>query len=150
MLGHAVRGNYQRATLVAGDLDFRPLVEELVSLGRHVSVVFERSSASQDLLDAADSRVEMTLLQLWNWSSEQFRKSCPLPAESRNEGSPRSPIQRKGMWNGRIVEVFSSATGYILWVQSTENDYSITVTFPDFPRLEAYFREMHGAIEWRD
>lgn len=61
MMSHAARGNLTEAVLLSGDLDFEPLVSALVSLGTRVTVWAELSSASEDLLAAADRQRSFTL-----------------------------------------------------------------------------------------
>lgn len=54
MMTHAFRGKIGRVTLFAGDSDFTPLVQALVSEGLHVTL-WHPPQASKDLKGAADS-----------------------------------------------------------------------------------------------
>lgn len=54
MMTHAFRGKIARATLFAGDADFVPLLQALVSEGLHVTL-WHPSQANKDLKGAADS-----------------------------------------------------------------------------------------------
>jgi len=54
MMTHAFRGKIGRATLFAGDADFVPLVQALVSEGIHVTL-WHPAQANRDLKGAADS-----------------------------------------------------------------------------------------------
>jgi uncharacterized LabA/DUF88 family protein len=49
MLRHGFDGNMEKAVLLAGDLDFRPIVEALVRRGVFVEVWYEKNSAAQEL-----------------------------------------------------------------------------------------------------
>jgi hypothetical protein len=63
MLVQAFLGNYDVAVLVAGDGDFRPVVEEVKRLGKWVIVSFfnEQNGLNPDLRRAADEYVNLTL-----------------------------------------------------------------------------------------
>jgi uncharacterized LabA/DUF88 family protein len=54
MLTHAHRGNYDLAVLVAGDEDYVPLVEAVMSEGRRVALWFVESGLSPELRRTAD------------------------------------------------------------------------------------------------
>lgn len=55
MLSHSLRGKFERATLLSGDLDFLPAVHALVESGILVTVWAEKKTVAADLIDAADS-----------------------------------------------------------------------------------------------
>jgi len=63
MLMHTVRGNMDRCTLLAGDIDFQPLVEALIREGMNVWI-WHPPEASEDLLGAADYRFPLNLAWL--------------------------------------------------------------------------------------
>lgn len=151
MLGHAVRKNYWHATLVAGDLDFEPLVAELVLLGAHIHVFFERSSAAPELLDAADSVLDMNLPQFWDWSSNKYQQENPIPVREKNVGAPGGyQIVRRGRWRGRLVEHHQKSNGSVnvFWVANTQDHKSWRVTFAEVGKLERFFTSVYGAIAW--
>jgi len=54
MLGHACRGNYDLAVLVAGDEDYVPLVQEVAAEGKRVVLWFLENGLSPDLRDSVD------------------------------------------------------------------------------------------------
>ncbi|MFO1253718.1 MAG: NYN domain-containing protein [Inhella sp.] len=54
LLTHAHRKAASLVTLVAGDLDFKPVVEAVVDLGVRVTVAYETKSGAVDLALAAD------------------------------------------------------------------------------------------------
>lgn len=59
MMKHAYRRTMDHAVVLTGDLDFQPLVEELVETGCHVTVAACRWSSAGPLLDAADGVIEL-------------------------------------------------------------------------------------------
>jgi len=59
MLLHTIRKNMNHCTLIAGDLDFHPLIEALVREGMFVRL-WHPLQASSDFINAADSRTALT------------------------------------------------------------------------------------------
>ncbi len=102
MLSHTVRGNMSKATLVAGDLDFKPLVDALIQEGMYVTLWCNRRSTSRELAYAADARRDLNLLNIWEWCREDFRGSHPVPRRSTGpvmKGESGFEVVRKGTSN---------------------------------------------------
>jgi len=101
-LEHAFLQNMSHMILVAGDLDFAPLVECLVRVGTQVTVMYERSAAA-DFYRAADINTEIRLNQVHGWCSQPFQKHHPLPAASVGGTLPaaRYVVQRGGLVDGK-------------------------------------------------
>jgi uncharacterized LabA/DUF88 family protein len=95
-------------TLVLGDIDFLPLVEVLVHQGAFVRILYEKRSASVDLLRSADEATELTLDVLWDLSSDAFRKACPKPIYGYN--SPVSLLKEicKGTIENKTVTLYDN------------------------------------------
>jgi uncharacterized LabA/DUF88 family protein len=79
MLTHSFRGVIDRAILFAGDRDFAPLVSALVQQGVYVTVGYHPQSVAEELLDAADERIECDTCKLWSWTTPRFRARFPAP-----------------------------------------------------------------------
>lgn len=62
MLTHAHRQNYDVAVLIAGDGDYVPLVEAVMSEGKRVHVMFVEDGLSPDLELAADKYTDLSEL----------------------------------------------------------------------------------------
>ena len=67
MLMHSVRRNMHEATLLTGDLDFKPLIDALVQEGMHVSLWYPKGRTNYELVDAADSRKALTINTVNSW-----------------------------------------------------------------------------------
>jgi uncharacterized LabA/DUF88 family protein len=149
---HAFNGNMSDVQLIAGDLDFKPLVEALVQLGVPTYVHYERTSATADFYQAADHAPEFDLYTAWSWSMPAFRARNPIPSASLNSSPPnRGTVQHTGRWNGRAIEkVFDSNSSiYTLFSPGTLTEQSLTMSFQDPIKLEDYFTIVHGPIEWQ-
>jgi uncharacterized LabA/DUF88 family protein len=79
MLTHAFYKNMSRAVLVAGDLDFRPVVESLVRLGTWTEVASSPSTTAKPLQWAADQHRELTVDVYHHWSADEFIARHPKP-----------------------------------------------------------------------
>lgn len=71
----AGRGLFTSVTLVAGDLDFKPLVTALVDLGIDVSLLYPVGATSDELIAAADRAWPLDAQQIYAWVD---REATPL------------------------------------------------------------------------
>lgn len=79
MLTHSFRRNMQEATLLAGDLDFKPLIDALVQDGMYVTLWYPKGRANYELVDAADSKIPLTISKVEGWFTDSFRSKIKLP-----------------------------------------------------------------------
>jgi uncharacterized LabA/DUF88 family protein len=149
---HAINKNMAAVTLLAGDLDFKPLVKALVQLGIFTTVAYERRSAAKDLYRAADQAQEFTLRQAWEWSTKEFREANPLPHVSTSGPAPAGVdrVVNTGIWNGRQVRLFKrdADSHYFLYVSAVGKEHSMTVACSDLALLEKYFKDTYGNYVW--
>lgn len=80
MLTHAHRHNMDSLIFIAGDQDFRPLVEAVVREGIFVTLWYEPSSISQELLDEADFGYRLGLYELHALATDAFKAANPIPS----------------------------------------------------------------------
>ena len=64
----ATRGTFSRATLITGDLDFKPLIDALVDLGVDVTLQYPVGETNRELISAADQAQALSSLVLLEWS----------------------------------------------------------------------------------
>lgn len=80
MLMHSHNGNMDKAILITGDLDFKPVVEALVLMGVYVTIVAKPATISKELKHAADACWSLEPTHLYELASDQFKKRYPKPA----------------------------------------------------------------------
>ena len=144
--------NIWHATIVAGDLDFEPLVTALVNTGVHVHVLYERRSAAKRLHQAADVAQEMTLRDFGSWSKYSYKASHPAPVfDDTMNGSGSLPsgvlaIPKQGLWNKRPVMLCQREPPLSAMLHFPVHDElsSQTVLFTDAEQLQQYFLLVHG------
>jgi len=149
-LEHAFRGNMSHFCLIAGDLDFAPLVDCLVRIGTYVEVVYERRSAAVDLYRGADSSQEITFNTVYGWTTKEFRSQHQIPQGHMGGGFPPGyTLVKPGSTNGKRASLYKSTTDYILAVEQFDpNNFTLFLRFPDPDFLEKYFRLAYGPLDW--
>ena len=80
MLTHTFRRNMHRATLLTGDVDFKPLIDALVREGMFVNLWYPPKSTSRELTDAADGRVRLDVRSLSELTTQRFRQLSQIPS----------------------------------------------------------------------
>ena len=81
MLLHTIRGNMRKTTLLAGDLDFKPVVDALVQEGMYVTLWYEPRSASRNLVYAADAQRIIDVRGIWMMATGEFKSKISEPVE---------------------------------------------------------------------
>lgn len=66
MLTHSFRRNMERATLLASDVDFKPLLDALVSEGMFVTLWYPPKRTNADLIKSADRREQLDVRSIQN------------------------------------------------------------------------------------
>lgn len=158
MMNHAIRQNMTQATLIAGDRDFKPLVESLVQMGLYVEIVADQSSVSKDFAYAADSFRKITFVDYHNWSSDTVQVNFPIPHILGNGGSPQSDgatLIKQGLYKTYTVQLYELKNNYMLkadyilyFPRFESSQQSTRFTFNDLIRLELFFNLEYGNIDW--
>ena len=85
MLMHTLRGNMSKATLLAGDQDFNPVVESLIEEGMWVTLWCNPRSASDTLVQAADELRKFYIATIYPALPENIKEVCKVPSHNRGE-----------------------------------------------------------------
>jgi hypothetical protein len=131
---YAFRGTMTTATLLAGDRDFQPLIEELNRLGIYVTLKYEPRSASADLINAADARDPMYPHVLFSFARQSFQSTMPIITSAIDSHTPRDglPIVRRGSTPKGPVEVCEGGgIARVAWPISNDPLRFQIVTFKD-------------------
>jgi hypothetical protein len=152
MLTHCHNRNMHSATLLAGDLDFRPLIETLVREGMYVELQYERSSANAELVAGADARRELDLYGLHNMLDHAFRSANPLP--NRYQSVVRTPDfvceMLARLSDGRLIEFGSSGQGPMFTVSPQRpNMLYLMHEYRDAAFLQKIAEMQYGITNWK-
>jgi hypothetical protein len=159
MLTHAFYKNNSRAVLIAGDLDFRPVVESLIRLGTWVEVASVKTNTAKDLQRAADKHREIIFPDFYDWSTSEFKKSHPIPIHIVDSGDPGATgwsLKKIGSQNRNHVALWTKGKEHMIRVaaldsalRAVEVQQSFTVRFSgDIELLQRYFEAVYGKIDW--
>jgi NYN domain len=147
MLTHGLTGNMKKGILLAGDLDFRPIVEALVQRGVFVDVWFEGRSAAKDLYGAADFGRPIPFSELHGLSRESVLKSYPLPRRSAGNAAPHGPTIKRGRVGSSPASLFQFVNDYEFWVQDYRGN-SLLVRDTDVARIERFMELEFEPVVW--
>lgn len=155
MLTHTHNKNIWHGSLIAGDVDFKPLVDALVNQGLHLHLYYERKSGSKHLIRAADVGQEMTLELLHDWSTDAVKNAHPIPRVHRghfDEQTQFNSVERRGTWKGMKVEFCSAkSSGKYALVRHANVDSNVRAMVFNDPEMLEKFWELHlGQIQWSD
>jgi uncharacterized LabA/DUF88 family protein len=154
MLSHTIRGNMAKTTLLAGDLDYKPLIDALILEGIHVSLWCERRSTSRDLVYSADARRDLSLWEVWNLATNEFKKKFPLPrryshGEIKREGL--KPIQQGTSKPGDKAEILydmKEKLYRIIYKDLVNEGRYIHIDYPDRDFLEQFLLDEGIKFTW--
>jgi hypothetical protein len=153
MLTHGFNRNMTHAVLLAGDLDFRPVVQALVRSGVFVQVLFEKRSGSRRLHGAADFGIELNWHMLYKWGRESFRSANPIPRVTTGAPEYFSQPQQSGII--RQPETGRSSPALLInlqgmWEILIENwdGHRTAISHRDHQVLERYVSKFFGPVEW--
>jgi len=82
MLTHTVRGNMNQCTLIASDLDFKPLVDALVQEGMFVRLMYPPLDTAVELYSSADERIPLTIRSVYPWLENSLQAQMRPPSWS--------------------------------------------------------------------
>lgn len=154
---HAARGNMNTAVLLAGDLDFEPLVQSLLRLGVPTRLIYSPTNVSDLLKAAADDRHKMTLQQFYAWSPYSFRTNYREVRLAYETGEPPLSVftqVREGRWDDRRVRLFrpgpNNTSNGTLFVDAGDElrQVSLTMEYVDVDRLPLAFELTFGDVDW--
>lgn len=156
-LKHAFYGNMDRARIISGDLDFKPLVDVLIDIGTYVIVYYGKGHAAQELLEAADDAQEIRLTQWYNWSAKEFRERHPLPRFAHpisNHPGPGLEVLCEGLFNGLPGAIYTSTVGkkvYVIFVpgydKTNEPPRALRIEGDDLEKLKRFFELEFGPLQ---
>lgn len=153
MLSHAHRRNMDELDFVAGDQDFKPLIEALVRDGMYVRLIYDPKHASEALVEAADAQRKITLYNIAElWATEAFRKAFPLPHRvsyiGRNQSLMRELLET-GLAPFGPVELWRAGDVFtIVYPDKLNVNHVMHWTHPRRDFLQRIFAYMEGETTW--
>jgi len=107
MLTHSFRRNMASATLLASDLDFKPLVDALVQDGATVTLWHPRPETNEELVRAADSSRPLDLATLHELATPEFQTKWRRPKIWNSGGDPLgAPLRSFDLGAEGVLELY--------------------------------------------
>lgn len=154
MLTHSHQRNMHRVSFIAGDQDFKPLVNALVREGMFIDLWYVKGHVSEDLLLAADSRRELDVYWMHSITDRSFRGKHSLPLIHSQPGN-HTTIQNEGILKERAlngsdkVYLWNVKNGFIIAQPSRENEgYTDFLSFRDLSMLKKVYENKYGKVVW--
>ncbi|MBH5398576.1 NYN domain-containing protein [Bradyrhizobium sp. CNPSo 4010] len=146
MLTHSFRRNMQHATLLTGDLDFKPLLDALVQEGMSVTLWYPPHKTNKQLISAADQRRQLDVQSIYPALRPASRALFSLPSGSGE--SSRGKI-------GRVLQAWDNDDGeielfacpdqtYVLAMPNVNPGYKTYWTHSDLAILKNFAIEVFG------
>lgn len=137
-LTHAARGNFEKATIVTGDLDFRPLIKALVGFGIDVTLRSYTKTVSEEMIESADSFGEFSASHIFRWLNPVSKEAMGLPHVSGGGNAPQGTFV-KNLGNWKILETPGRRTRYCAtWSVDSEPSNTRHLRHDNLGLLEAY------------
>lgn len=152
MLQHAYRRNMSKAVLIAGDLDFRPVVQALVDAGTYVVIAGNARSLHRDLMAAADDVVKISPAWLYDAALGDFmQKHFPIRVTRPPHELVARPgdAARTGRVGGHPATLSCGNKFYSIWVGPPSlAPHGRTFSYNDLAQLEKVVELDIGKVEW--
>lgn len=103
MLTHTYRRNMEEVIFLAGDLDFRPLVDAVVRDGMYVTLQYDPASVAKDLVETADTADPLRFLRWHSLLRDDLRARFPKitpQIKSTNDSQPEGAGRGRVGWIG--------------------------------------------------
>lgn len=140
----------ENAVFIAGDLDFRPLIESLVLHGTFVEIYADPSEgASKELFDAADAQRAITSNMISGWSTESFQKAHRIPNSWRGEFPKEyNKTLKQGTFNDIPCVLAQRSDNGEFGVIIDEGKEKLGISHKDQTILEKYIKTDWGELKW--
>lgn len=154
MLTHSHQRNMHKISFIAGDQDFKPLVDAVVREGMFIDLWYVNGHISEDLLLAADSRRELDIYWMYSITDTVFRKKHSLPSILSQAGS-NTKIEREGILKEQAINgsdkvyLWGVKSGFIIAQPSRVNEgYTDYLSFSDLNMLKKIYECKYGKVVW--
>jgi len=147
MMRSAFDGVMDECTLLASDLDFKPLLDELVRQGMTVHLWYEPRATSRDLIRSADHARPFDLDTAYRLLTPASRAQVPaLPDLSEHPDpvpAPDHPLIEEGSFHDGPWRLYEKPNGFLLHYGSPERRANYVALGTDKAFLFAYLAH-HG------
>jgi uncharacterized LabA/DUF88 family protein len=137
MLTHSFRRNMERATLLASDVDFKPLLDALVSEGMFATLWYPPKRTNTDLIKSADRREQLDVRAIHGAlaaSSVQF----DIPRHWYSGGKSDGEIIRTWQTDEGELGLYSSQGALMVITPKDARGMYLHIQHPDMTLLKTF------------
>jgi len=141
MLTHSFRRNMHEATLLTGDLDFKPLIDALVQEGMFVTLWYPPSVTAKELIAAADRSRPLHVGEVYHALAEPRPFALPAASGQANKGD-YALVLVKCPFSGGEATLMKDRQTFVVAVPNNPNPgYMTYYQHPDLTILRAYLAD---------
>jgi uncharacterized LabA/DUF88 family protein len=147
MLTHSFRHNMEQATLLAGDLDFLPLLDALVREGMYTTLWYPKGATSDELIKAADSKRAFDIKDALEIATGSFLQRYGVPVyDTVSNERPAGALQKEGLDDRgqRWLEFHSDRARTFVFVSANRPDRWEHVSHRDREFLTLFINDQYG------
>jgi|GEM_PF-2669507 len=151
MLRHSYRKNMDKATLLTGDLDFKPLLDALVLEGMHTSILYSKESISTELLYSADSNKRIKIRDIFDWIQDDKKYKYSMPVFHQSLIIENPTIKREGITvNGQVTLMTRNQNEFWLETKKDRERNGSYWKFDNEEKLLRFYEDWTDLkIEWK-
>lgn len=141
MLTHSFRRNMERATLLASDVDFKPLLDALVSEGMFVTLWYPPKRTNSDLIKSADRQEQLDVRAIHGAlasSSVQF----DIPRLWYSGGKSDGELIRTWQSNEGELGLYNSPGGLLVIAPKDARGMYLHIEHPDMNLLKTFSQDV--------
>ena len=152
MLTHAFNRNMHRATLLTGDLDFKPLIDALVQNGMYVTLWYDPTNTNKELIYASDAKRKLDVSTVHGLADDQFQAQFKIPsAHAQREMSVTGWVVMKSGTTeyGQKITLYQKDNQYLIVYREHRGPrYFIYIEYKDLDFLEKFVTSTHCNFSW--
>lgn len=147
MFRHTINKNMDNATLLAGDLDFKPLLDALLMEGMYTTLYYYPSNTNNELLFSADYAEKIKIETIYNWAANEFQSNNQIPRhESLNPSHTNSWKRIKEFQlNNKSSNLYKDQNNHYVVEIKVSSSSSSCFFYYDLDLLLKFLREDKGA-----
>jgi len=153
MLRHTFRKNMHKAALIAGDLDFLPLLDALVMEGMFTTLWYSSNSISNELLSSTDSVKRIKIAQVHQLLSKEDKIKFPIPKmlTTKIKIDEKHKLKKSGTVDNSEIDLYKVGENFKAITKKRSNGTGTESTYTDLGKLELYIEDFYDSkIIWNN
>jgi uncharacterized LabA/DUF88 family protein len=140
MLTHSFRRNMHEATLLTGDLDFKPLIDALVQEGMFVNLWYPRGETAKELIAAADRSWPLHVGDVHDALAAPRPFIIPKAYAEPSKGD-YAPVLTTWLVDGGEAKLMKDGDTFVVAAPNPNPGYITYYEHPDLAILRAYLAD---------